>query len=83
MTEAEILECLTSLFRESLDDDTIELERDSTTEDVESWDSVSHISLMLGTEELFGIKFSAAEVGGLANVGELVNLIQRRLSPES
>jgi len=77
-----VLDQLTTLFRDILDDDSIVLGRSSTTDDVEDWDSVSHISLMLATEEAFGVRFNAAEVGELADVGELVDLIRRRLGSQ-
>lgn len=47
----------------------------TTSDDVEGWDSVGHIRLVLACEEKFGVSFKPSEVMGLGNLGELVNLI--------
>lgn len=47
--------------------------------DVEGWDSMGHIRLMITVEDSFGISFSASEVGGLKNVGELARLIESKV----
>jgi acyl carrier protein len=49
-----------------------------TADDVDGWDSLSHIRLVLGVAKAFGVKFSAAEVGGLKNVGEFVEVIRAK-----
>ncbi len=65
---------LTGVFHDVFDD-TIGIRPDLTAREVDEWDSVTHVRLMLTVERTFGIKFSAAEIGRLKNVGELVELI--------
>ncbi len=60
---------------EDVFDETVALEDRTTADDVESWDSVSHIRLILSVEKEFGVRFAASEIGMLKNVGELVDLI--------
>ncbi|HEY9065593.1 MAG TPA: acyl carrier protein [Burkholderiaceae bacterium] len=69
---------LTTIFRDVFDDDTIEATPELTADDVDEWDSLSHIRLVLAVEKKFGLKFSAAEVGRLKNVGEFVALIDSK-----
>jgi acyl carrier protein len=69
---------LTTLFHDVFDDDTIRVTPELTADDVDEWDSLSHIRLVLAVEKQFGLKFSAAEVGRLKNVGEFVALIEAK-----
>ncbi len=75
MTEAEILSGLTSIFHEVFDDDSIELTKDTTADDVDRWDSFNHINILVAAEAKFGVKFNTAEIEGLKDVGEFVRLI--------
>jgi acyl carrier protein len=65
---------LTDIFHDVFDDDNLVVTPDMTAADVEEWDSLNHIRLVLSIEKSFGLKFSAAEVGHLKNVGEFVEL---------
>lgn len=78
LSHGEVLARLTNVFRNTFDDDTIEISDVTTAADIEEWDSLAHITLILGVEREFGIKFKAAEVGGFANVGEMIGLIMQR-----
>ncbi|RYZ08864.1 MAG: acyl carrier protein [Myxococcales bacterium] len=64
-----------SVFRDVFDDDTIVVERQTTAADVEQWDSLMHVTLMVHIERKFGVRFSSSEVSKLKNVGELVDLV--------
>jgi acyl carrier protein len=70
-----IYEQLTSVFAEVFDDDGIVLTPATTAEDVDGWDSLNHIRLIVSVEQAFKIKFSTPEIAKLKNVGELVALI--------
>lgn len=70
---------LTEIFRDVLNNPKIVLEDSLTAEDVEGWDSLNHIDLMYAIEKAFKIRFSLAEVGKLQNVGELADLIAKKL----
>jgi acyl carrier protein len=72
---------LTEIFHDVFDDDSITVTPALTADDVDEWDSLSHIRLVLAVEKKFGLKFSAAEVGRLKNVGEFVSLIEAKATP--
>ena len=80
MTEAEIYDSLNAVFRQVLEDDTIELTPSTTAEDVDGWDSMNHIFIVVELEKRFGVKFHAAEMEELKNVGELAGLVQQKLA---
>jgi acyl carrier protein len=60
------------------DDDELEATPDLTASDVEGWDSLKHIRLVLSVEKAFHISFSASEIGNLKNIGELASLIEAK-----
>lgn len=72
------IERLTEVFRLVFDDDSIEISPDMTANDIEAWDSLSHINLILAVEAEFGIKFIPAEMVKLRNVGELITRIEKK-----
>jgi acyl carrier protein len=72
--EDSILTGLTTVFREVFDDDELVLKPDLTANDVEGWDSLAHIRLILSVQKKFGVKFSPVEMNRLKNVGDLVAL---------
>lgn len=78
MENAVVYEKLTTVFRDVLDEDDLVLTPAMTAEDVDGWDSLSHVRLVLAVSKAFGVKFSAAEVGRLKNVGDLVEMIQSK-----
>ena len=69
---------LTEVFHDVFDDDDIALTRDTTAADIEAWDSLMHVTLMLRVEAAFKVRFNAGDVTGLKNVGQLVDLIDAR-----
>ena len=69
---------LTDIFRDVFDDDSLVVTPEISAADIDEWDSLNHIRLVLRIEKSFGLSFSAAEVGQLKNVGEFVELIQRK-----
>jgi acyl carrier protein len=71
---------LTGIFRDLFDDDSIELTPATTADDIEDWDSVTHIELLVEIERAFGIRFNTGEVAGLENVGEMADLIGKRVA---
>ncbi|MCJ2132483.1 acyl carrier protein [Methylobacterium sp. J-026] len=78
MTQDAIYAGLTQIFRDVLADDGIELHPETTADDVEGWDSASHINILLAAEEHFGIRMSSAEIERLTRVGALADLIQAK-----
>lgn len=79
MTDQEVLERLTAIFQDVLDDEAISLTRGTTAEDIKDWDSANHINIVVSTEMRFKVKFSSAEVERLENVGDFIDLIQHKL----
>ncbi len=77
--KAVVYEKLTTVFHDVLDEDDLVLTPGMTADDVDGWDSLSHVRLVLAVSKAFGVKFSAAEVGQLKNVGEFVQMIQSKI----
>ena len=75
----ETRETLQEVFRDVFDDDGIEINDTTTADDIEAWDSLTHVQLIVAVEEKFGVKFSTVEVMKLKNVGEFIKLIDRKL----
>ena len=69
---------LTAIFREVFDDEQLVLFDEMTAADVEDWDSLSHITLVVACEKEFGVRLTPAEVGHLANVGAMLTLLEGR-----
>ncbi len=78
MDEAQIYARLTEIFEDVFDEDSIVVTPELSAKDVDGWDSLTHIRLMLTVEKAFKIKFSTTEVGKMENVGDLVGLIKAR-----
>lgn len=75
-----VTERLTKVFHDVFDDETIVLHPEMTADEVDGWDSLNHIRLVVSVEKEFGVKFSAAAIGGLKNVGDFITLIQGNLA---
>ena len=80
MTRDQIYSELTVIFRDVFDNDQIKPNDQMTAKDVPQWDSLNHINLIIATEKHFKFKFETSEVINLANVGDLVNVIARKIS---
>jgi acyl carrier protein len=74
----DVVDRLTEVFRVTFGDEAIVLDPAMTADDVEAWDSVSHITLIYAIEDEFGIKFSTRDLEGLACVGDLIDVVKRR-----
>jgi acyl carrier protein len=74
----QVLDRLHSVFHDTFQDDDIVLTRETTAADVDGWDSLMHVSLMLNVEAGFGIRFTSTEVAVLNSVGELIDLIRSK-----
>ena len=76
MNRTEIKEKLTEIFRNVFDDESIALSDSMTVEDVEDWDSLSHITLISEIEDAFDIKFSMKNLLDIKNVGNMMFIIR-------
>ena len=79
MTREEIFEGLNEVFRDVFDDDSIEVVETTNSDDIEDWDSLEHINLVVAVEKKFGVKFQMSEVAKMKNVGEMVDVIITRV----
>jgi acyl carrier protein len=79
ITANEIIAKLTPIFQEVLDDEALQISMQTTAQDVEGWDSLAHIRLVVSIEKLFLLRFSAQEVSCLENVGQMAELILNKL----
>ena len=79
MEQAEILNKLQSIFCDVFDNEDLVITVDTGAEDIEEWDSLSHIQLTKDIEKQFGIKLTAREIMSWDNVGEMVEAIQCKL----
>ncbi|NBH83205.1 acyl carrier protein [bacterium C-53] len=75
----ETTERLQEVFRDVFDDDAIVISDETTAEDIESWDSLTHVQLIVAVEKEFSVKFSTVEVMKLKNVGEFIELINKKV----
>jgi acyl carrier protein len=66
------------IFQRVFEDDQLIVTRDTSAKDIDGWDSLRHVSLMVAIERAFKLRFSSKEVASLKNVGELLDLIEAR-----
>jgi len=79
MERNEILSRVEEIFREELELDELTLIDETTADDVEEWDSLSHIQLVVALEKAFGIKFTSREILSWENIGDLISCIQSKI----
>ncbi len=66
---------LNEIFKDVFEDDDLEVTRETTAHDVEGWDSLMHVTLIVNVEKSFGVKFTSSEISALKKVGDLEDLI--------
>lgn len=79
MEQSQILKKLNEIFVDVLDNDAIQLTEATTANDIEEWDSLYHIQLVVAIEKSFKIKFTASEIQSWKNVGDMVNAVKSKL----
>ena len=75
MTREAVFETLNEVFRDVFDDESISVTENTTSNDIEDWDSLEHINLIAAVEQEFGVKFNMGQVVSMKNVGEMVDII--------
>lgn len=73
-----LIERLNSVFRDIFDDDSICINENTTSDDIEDWDSLEHINLIGAVEDEFNMRFKMKEVSSMKNVGEMMEIIKER-----
>lgn len=76
MNREEIFEELNTVFRDVFGDDDIVVTDETTSADIDGWDSLMHITLISEVESHFDIRFQMKDVIGMKNVGEMVDIIE-------
>ena len=79
MERSEILAKVEEIFRDELEVDDLVLTDETTADDVEEWDSLSHVQLVAAMEEAFGIEFKSREILSWENIGDLIDSIEKKL----
>jgi|APSaa5957512493_1039668.scaffolds.fasta_scaffold338560_1 acyl carrier protein len=73
------LKIMTGVFRRIFDDEPLQLLDETTAQDIPGWDSLTHINLIIEIEEEFGLRFNIDDIADLKNVGEMVEMVERKL----
>ena len=80
MTKAELMEKLQELMRDVFDNDEIEIDEDTTAEDIEEWDSLTNIQLVDAIEKAFGLKLTSKEMMSWDDVGEMADALLNKIN---
>ena len=78
MNRAEIMERLNEVFRDVFDDSSITVDDNTTSKDIEDWDSLEHINLVGAVEQEFKMRFKMKEGSSMKNVGEMADIVAER-----
>ena len=79
MTETQITEQLQEIFRDVFDREALTISQDTTADDVEGWDSIAHVSLVVEIQREFGVTLVLQEIQAMKTVGDMIVLIARKL----
>lgn len=79
MTRSEILEQVQSIFKDVLKNDDVVLTDDTTAQDVNGWDSLTHVEIISEMEKHFGLRFSLKEMLSWRNVGKMLDTLEKKL----
>ena len=80
MERNEIVEKLTAVFQEVFSDSSLVLNDDMKANDVEKWDSLTHMLMISTVEERFGVKFKLKELNKLKKVGDIIAILSEKLA---
>lgn len=71
----EVLKIVNEIFKDLFDDDSLVVDKNTTSNDIEDWDSLMHINLIIAIEKRFNIKFLVSDIKNLDNVGNIIDSI--------
>lgn len=80
MTKVEIHENVQEIFRDVFDEEDLVITDETNADDIEDWDSLAQVRLTVSIEKKFGIKFDFGELAALHNVGEMLELIEKKIN---
>lgn len=78
MNKNEILQQVASILRDILNNPTLVVDENTSATDVDRWDSLAHVNILMTVERTFGVRFSLGEIKQLRNVGEMVRLVEEK-----
>lgn len=78
MEQTDFLAKVQDIFRDVLDNEELVLNNETTADDIEEWDSLSHIQLIVAIEKTLKIKFTSKEILSWKNVGEMIECIAKK-----
>ena len=79
MERTDLIDRISAIFRKVFDDDGLVITPEMTADDIDEWDSLSHIRLIVAHEIEFGVKFKTTELSDLRNVGDFIDLLKSKL----
>lgn len=79
MERNEIFLGVVEILKDIFDDDDLEIEENTCSEDIEDWDSLEYINIIVAVEKKFNVKFSVDDIKNIENVGAMVNLVERKM----
>ena len=79
MKREEIFKKVSIIFQDVLDDNDIVISEDQGAKDIDEWDSLTHIMLVVETEKEFQLKFLSSEIANWNNIGEMITAIESKL----
>lgn len=80
MTREDLLATVTKILQDIFDDDELEVTEATCSDDVEDWDSLEQINILVAIQDEFGIQFSLDDVSDLKDVGDTLDLIEKKLA---
>jgi len=80
LNKKDIFNKVQGIFSDVFDDENLEINNSTNSEDVEEWDSLNHIQLVLSIEKTLNVRFKTGEIQSLKNVGEMVNLLEEKIN---
>lgn len=80
MTKQEIMKEVVNIFKEVFDDENLNIVEETNSDDIDDWDSIEQINLLISMEKRFRIRFVINEIANLSNVGDMVDLIERKIN---
>jgi len=75
MSREEVFDKVQEIFRDIFDDENLVIQDSTNANDIDEWDSLTHISLVSAIEKEFGIKFALGELNSLKNIGAMIDII--------
>ncbi|MBL7916271.1 MAG: acyl carrier protein [Bacteroidia bacterium] len=80
MSHIEILDQINAIFRRVFENDSLQIQMETSADDVDEWDSLNHTVMIVEVEKHFNIKFKLKEVLSFQNVGDMVNIIHSKVT---